>query len=100
MDVLLNNKIGVEEYARRCQNYADQLTNPNHCFIELMPGQLVRHRPDPLDRRAYDNQPIRFTRLAAEAFAARMPDLPVKLISCDSIDGLLLTTFVPNGGRL
>ncbi len=61
-----------------------QLDNPDHCFIEVRPGELFSHNPDDewvrmngfawkkVSSGKWLGRPVRFTRLAATRFVEEL----------------------------
>ena len=63
-----------------CKKLSEQLYGPDHCHVEVLPGRLWRHSragtvADKGDGHSLFHllgEPVRFTRLAAEAVVAEL----------------------------
>lgn len=54
---------------------ANQVADPQHCFLKVSGGDFLRHYPDPndtLDVHSLAGQPVRFSRMAAERVKERL----------------------------
>ncbi len=65
----------------------NQLSNPQHCYIETRPGHYLVHTKSPKDKECpipdeWVGQPIRFSKSSAENIVKKIPGAKIIRLKC------------------